>query len=56
MGRVKLKKLSKTDSMGKALYKSQEPGKMGNQKVGYKHTFEGELNVIPCRICWKNRK
>lgn len=56
MGRIKLKKLTKTDLMGKALYKSQEPGMMGNKKIGHKRTFEGQLNVIPCRICWRNRK
>lgn len=56
MGRIKVRKLSKTDQMGKALYKSQEPGKMGNKKIGYKRTIEGELNIIPSRICWKNKK
>jgi len=56
MGRTKVRKLTKTDGMGKALYKTEELGKMGNKKTGYKRTFEGELNIIPSRICWKHRK
>jgi hypothetical protein len=51
-----MRKLTKTDSMGKALSKSMEASKIGNKKCGYKHMFKGELNIIPSRLCWKQRK
>ena len=56
MGKIKLRKISGNDPMKKALYESLEFGLMGSKQMGFKQTYPGELNVIPYRLCWRNKK
>lgn len=56
MGRHMIKKMSKTDCLGKALYMILQNGYVGNKKLGYRDVRKGELIIAPSRLCWKNKK
>lgn len=53
-GKIKLRKLFQGKK--KAIYESLGFGLMGNKQVGFKETYPGEQNIIPNRICWRNKK
>ena len=53
-GELKVKILNK--AYRKAIIEYLEPGLVGNQKIGYKRVNKGHRDIVPIRMCWRNRK
>lgn len=39
----------------KAMIKHLEHGYTGNKKIGYKKIKPGDIDIVPTRLCWKNK-
>jgi hypothetical protein len=54
MGRHKIQIVGR---LGKKYFiEHKEEGKVGNAKCGYKHVEKGDVDIVPMRLCWHNKR